>query len=205
MRAGGLSMLVSLEVQVSEEPFSQMSDEDKGWSVGSQPSTVAPPIGLRMPKTLWSFPHRGGVPPGEGAGEVAAVGLLGSAFMGGRPLCSGRGQAPSQLMLRGAPTPSSRKVVLTWFGGRGRGRLRSEGPSLSGPGSTPEMWRFTLGSDTRPPWLIPELTRAVGGRLPWGHPVWSGARDAQWRGSKSRREKVEGSLVGRWGTSVPLA
>lgn len=144
-------------------------------------------------------------PPTRGGWGRRSCGTPWLGLHRGRPLCSGRGQAPSQLMLRGAPTPSSRKVVLTWFGGRGRGRLRSEGPSLSGPGSTPEMWRFTLGSDTRPPWLIPELTRAVGGRLPWGHPVWSGARDAQWRGSKPRREKVEGSLVGRWGTSVPLA
>lgn len=59
MRAGGLSMLVSLEVQVSEEPFSQMSDEDKGWSAASQ--------------ALWPLPLGSGCPRPSGPSHTEEV------------------------------------------------------------------------------------------------------------------------------------
>lgn len=200
-------MLVPLEVQVFEEPFSQTSDEDEEWSAASQ-ALRSLPLGSGHPRpsgpshTEEVSPHERGL--GKSQLWERAPFLAGPSW--GETFVLGKGPSPKSAdAQRWPPALSSWKVVLTWFGGRGRGRLRSEGPSLSGPGSTRGLRGFPLGSDVPPPWLTPELTRAMGGRLPWGHAAWSGAGDAQRRNSKFRREKTEGSPAGRRGTSVLLA
>lgn len=95
VRAGGLSVLVSLEVQVqvSEEPFSHVR-RGQGWSAASQ-ALWSLPLGSGHPRPSGPS-HTEEVPPLRGGGEVAAVGqgsLLGWAFMVG-DLCAQEGAKP---------------------------------------------------------------------------------------------------------------